>query len=69
MMPDVPASTIEPVTTAEFSSFVEYLNDHLSDNGVGGQYFLPLQCGTTRLPLDKESSFRDGIGIAVGRAG
>jgi ribosomal protein S18 acetylase RimI-like enzyme len=61
-------SSIQPVTAAEFSSFVEYLNDHLSDNGVGGQYFLPLQRDTSRLPLEKEASFRAGMDIPVGRA-
>jgi RimJ/RimL family protein N-acetyltransferase len=68
-MPNVPASSIEPVTTAEFSSFVEYLNDHLADNGVGGQYFLPLNRDSRRVPPAIESSFQVGIDTPVGGAG
>jgi ribosomal protein S18 acetylase RimI-like enzyme len=64
-----PASAVEPVTAAEFSSFVEYLNDHLSDNGAGGLYFQPLQRSASRLPPEREAAFRAGLDIPNGSIG
>ncbi|MEC5386467.1 GNAT family N-acetyltransferase [Uliginosibacterium sp. H3] len=61
--------TIEPVTAADIDSFIEYLNDHLADNGVGDRYFQPMPKGTSRVLPQMEDAFRAGLGIHVGKAG
>ncbi|MDR7148977.1 ribosomal protein S18 acetylase RimI-like enzyme [Hydrogenophaga palleronii] len=64
-----PAASIELVTHADFELFVEYLNDHLADNGVDDTYFQPLQRGTPRLSEERVSAFRNGLDLAIGTAG
>jgi GNAT superfamily N-acetyltransferase len=68
-MSTIHAATIEPVTATGFGEFLEYLSDHLSDNGADNLYFQPLQRGTLRLPSDKEQAFRAGLEIPVGSPG
>ncbi|PZO11079.1 MAG: GNAT family N-acetyltransferase [Lysobacteraceae bacterium] len=62
-------ASIRPVTQKEFDLFVEYLNDHLTDNGVGGAYFQPLRRATSRLGQESVSAFRTGLSLPVGTAG
>jgi len=61
--------TIEAVTTSSLDSFIEYLNDHLADNGVGGRYFQPLPENASRVPPQMEEAFRSGVEIPVGNPG
>jgi ribosomal protein S18 acetylase RimI-like enzyme len=62
-------ATVAAVTAADFGSFVEYLNDHLSDNGAGGLYFQPLQRDASRVPPEKSAAFLAGLEIPVGSPG
>ena len=62
--------SIEPIDTAQFDEFLNYLDDQLSDNGKGGTpYFAPLAQGDPRLPPDKVAAFRDGLQLPVGSRG
>ena len=66
----VPGRPIEPVDLSTFEDFVLYLNDHLSDNGKGPfGPFVPLPQSESRLPPEKENSFRHGMTLPVGTAG
>jgi ribosomal protein S18 acetylase RimI-like enzyme len=60
---------VEPVDPSMFEDFILYLNDHLSDNGKGPfGLFQPLP-PNSRLPSEKENSFRHGMTLSVGTAG
>ena len=63
------ALRIEPVDDAGFDALFRYLDDHLSDNGRDGQYFMPIPRSESRFPADKTRSFRDGCTVAVGTPG
>ena len=60
---------IEAVDVASMDALLAYLDDHLSDNGRDGKYFMPLTPEQSRFPADKARSFRDGLAIAVGEPG
>lgn len=62
--------TIRQATREDMSAFFAYLNDHLSDNGVGGTaLFMPIPRAESRFPADKEASFRSGMETPVGQPG
>ncbi len=63
------AIRIEPVDDAGFDALFRYLDDHLSDNGRDGQYFMPMPRSESGFPADKTQSFRDGCVVAVGTPG
>jgi RimJ/RimL family protein N-acetyltransferase len=61
---------IESVDELGCDQFFRYFNDHRSDNGTGETgYFLPLSQSESRLPYDKEESFRAGLAVPVGAPG
>lgn len=52
----------------DLTAFFLYLNDHLSDNGIGGTaLFMPMPRAESRFPADKEVSFRTGMETPVGQ--
>ena len=59
---------IELLGPAGFEAFLDYLNDHLSDNG-DALYFQPLSRDASRLPADKAEAFKTGMRMEVGAAG
>jgi ribosomal protein S18 acetylase RimI-like enzyme len=62
--------SIEPIDTTRFDEFLNYLDDQLSDNGVGDTpYFAPLAQGELRLPPEKVTAFRNGLQLPVGSRG
>lgn len=63
-------TSIEQLTPDDFTLFLAYLNDHLSDNGRESTgYFQPLSRDDSRFPADKVDAFRAGMRIAVGAPG
>jgi RimJ/RimL family protein N-acetyltransferase len=61
---------IEPLHANDFTDFIAYLNDHLSDNGSNGAgYFQPLPRSRSFLPADRQAAFRTGFDAAVGAKG
>lgn len=61
---------IEKLSPADFALVLDYLNDHLSDNGRDGTaYFQPLPRGESRFPADKADAFKTGMAIDVGLPG
>jgi ribosomal protein S18 acetylase RimI-like enzyme len=61
---------IEKLQPAGFSGFLDYLNDHLSDNGHDGRaYFQPLPREASRFPQEKAQAFLSGMQIEVGKPG
>lgn len=61
---------IEPLRAAQFDAFLRYLNDHLSDNGVGETArFQPLPRSESFFPPEKAEAFRDGLATPVGAPG
>jgi ribosomal protein S18 acetylase RimI-like enzyme len=61
---------IEKLALADFELFLDYLNDHLSDNGRDGTaYFQPLPRADSRFPVEKADGFKAGMGIEVGQPG
>lgn len=53
---------IDLATGDELPGFFDYLNDHLSDNGVGGTpLFMPMARASSRFPAEKRESFRAGL--------
>jgi ribosomal protein S18 acetylase RimI-like enzyme len=61
---------IEPVDESGLDEFFRYLNDVRSDNGTAETgYFLPQSQRESRLPYDKEQSFRAGLYVPVGTLG
>ena len=62
--------TIEALQLPGFDAFLDYLNNHLSDNGSGGRpYFQPLSRHASRFPADKAEAFRNGMQQPVAEAG
>lgn len=61
---------LEKLDQAGFAGFVDYLNDHLSDNGQGSMpYFQPLPRDASRFPPEKEAAFKSGMQIEVSKPG
>ena len=61
---------IEPLRAAQFEEFLRYLNDHLSDNGVGQTaYFQPLPRSESFFPAEKAEAFISGMAAPVGTPG
>jgi RimJ/RimL family protein N-acetyltransferase len=61
---------IEPLRAEQFEDFLRYLNDHLSDNGVGGTaYFQPLPRAESFFPAEKAEAFQAGLATPVGAPG
>ncbi|MYM31595.1 GNAT family N-acetyltransferase [Duganella sp. CY15W] len=61
---------IEKLELAGFEDFLDYLNDHLSDNGRNGTaYFQPLPRAESRFPAEKAEAFKNGMQIPVGEPG
>ena len=61
---------IEPLRAAQFDDFLRYLNDHLSDNGVGDTaYFQPLPRAESFFPAEKADAFVSGMAMPVGAPG
>lgn len=53
---------IRPATAADLPAFFDYLDDHLSDNGVGGTpLFQPMARTQSAFPPDKRVSFQHGL--------
>jgi ribosomal protein S18 acetylase RimI-like enzyme len=62
--------TIEPFAHDAFDVFLQYLDDHLSDNGAEGTgYFQPFPRNASRMPPDRAEAFRGGLQTPVGAAG
>ncbi|MYM26177.1 GNAT family N-acetyltransferase [Duganella sp. FT135W] len=61
---------IEKLSLAGFAGFLDYLNDHLSDNGHSDTaYFQPLPRTESRFPVEKAEAFISGMQIEVGQPG
>jgi ribosomal protein S18 acetylase RimI-like enzyme len=61
---------IEALPPAGFDAFLDYLNDHLADNGSDGRpYFQPLSRQSSRFPADKAEAFRNGLQTPVSEPG
>ena len=61
---------IEILRTADFAEFLRYLNDHLSDNGIGDTaYFQPLPRAESCFPAEKAEAFINGMALPVGAPG
>lgn len=61
---------IEILRSADFAEFLRYLNDHLSDNGVGDTaYFQPLPRAESFFPAEKAEAFQTGLATPVGAPG
>ena len=61
---------IDALLPAEFDEFVNYLDEHLQENGspeVG--YFQPLSRDAGSFPEERKAAFRAGLEIAVGEPG
>ena len=63
------AVRIAAVDGPALDEFFLYLDDHLSDNGRDGDYFMPLPRATAGFPADRRQSFASGLAIAVGEPG
>lgn len=62
--------SIESVDVSGCEELMSYLSDHSSDNGKPTTgYFLPQSQSESRIPFDKEKSFRAGLTISVGSPG
>ncbi|MFM1817095.1 MAG: hypothetical protein RLZ98_3790 [Pseudomonadota bacterium] len=62
--------SIEVVSSPEFGEFVEYLNEHLRENGTAeAGYFQPLSRSTLSFPAERQAAFRAGLEVAVGEQG
>jgi len=62
--------TIRQAVREDMPAFFAYLNDHLSDNGVGSTaLFMPIARAESRFPAEKEASFRTGMETPVGQQG
>ncbi len=60
---------IELVEGAAFDEFFRYLEDHTSDNGRDGRYFLPMSKDESRIPPEKRQSFVSGLHATVCTSG
>lgn len=64
------ALTIRPTERSDLDRFFAYLNDHLSDNGVGQTAkFMPIARADAGFPPEKEAAFRIGVETALGQPG
>ena len=62
--------TIRKTVRDDLDGFFAYLNDHLSDNGVGETAkFMPIARADAGFPPDKEAAFRHGMETPVGQPG
>ena len=62
--------TIRATKEADLPALFAYLDDHLSDNGVGATaLFMPISRSDPGFPPEKEASMRNGIKIALGQPG
>ncbi len=62
--------SIEAISPLEFGELIAYLNEHLGENGtpeVG--YFQPLSRSTSSYPAERETVFRAGLEVPVGKQG
>lgn len=69
-MPEPALPRIEPLAPHEFDAFIEYLNDHIADNGrppLG--YFQPSSREASLFPPARAAAFRAGLEIPVGERG
>jgi GNAT superfamily N-acetyltransferase len=65
-----PGFTIRELVREDLPVFFAYLNDHLSDNGVGGTAkFMPMPLSESRFSPEKEAAFRTGMDTPVGQPG
>ncbi|MDB5935670.1 MAG: hypothetical protein JWQ01_3014 [Massilia sp.] len=63
-------ATIEPLRAEDFSGFIAYLNDHLSDNGgAGAGYFQPLPRAASAFDPERAAVFKAALDAAVGSRG
>lgn len=62
--------SIRELHSPEFDAFMDYLNDHLSDNGANSTgYFQPLSRAQSVFPVERAVAFRNGLEIPVGSPG
>jgi len=62
--------TIRKTVRDDLDGFFAYLNDHLSDNGVGETAkFMPIALADAGFPPEKEAAFRHGMETPVGQPG
>jgi ribosomal protein S18 acetylase RimI-like enzyme len=62
--------SIELLDISGFGVFLDYLNDHLSDNGTGNTaYFQPLPRAESYLPAEKAEAIRNGLRVPVDEPG
>lgn len=62
--------TIRELTSADFPTFLLYLNDHLQDNGKDGQpLFQPLSRSQSHFPVERAAAFQAGLETPIGSAG
>jgi len=60
---------VEEIEEDNFRIFLEYLNNHLSENGNNDFYFLPLTKEQSKFSQDLESKFKIGITKEIGQKG
>ncbi len=67
----LPASIkIVPLHPTEFGEFLDYLNDHLSDNGAGGTaYFQPTPRGQHAFTPQRAAAFRGALDVPLTQHG
>jgi ribosomal protein S18 acetylase RimI-like enzyme len=64
------AYSIRAATQDDLPALCAYLNDQLSDNGIGGTaLFMPMSRSESGIPPEMEARFRNGILIPVGQPG
>ncbi|SHH47293.1 GNAT family N-acetyltransferase [Massilia sp. CF038] len=62
--------TIRKTVRDDLDRFFVYLNDHLSDNGLGNTAkFMPISHAEAGFPPEKEAAFRIGMETPVGQLG
>ncbi|HEY0064837.1 MAG TPA: GNAT family N-acetyltransferase [Telluria sp.] len=65
-----PPIAIRKTVRDDLDRFFVYLNDHVSDNGVGGTAkFMPIPRAESGFPAEKEAAFRLGMETPVGQSG
>jgi len=58
--------TIRSASAADLPAFFDYLDDHLSDNGVGGTpLFQPMARAQSAFPPDKRAAFERGMVVPL----
>lgn len=62
--------SLRPLALDDLPMFFAYLQDQLSDNGVGGTaLFMPISRSNPGIPPGKEAAFKAGIDTPVGQPG